>query len=175
MRLTIILACLLLFIGCKKTKKMKLGDTYQGGKIAYLDATGEHGMIVSLSDLISQCAWGCNGIEIIGADGAKYGNGQQHTNDILQGCNQVNSAAKICDNYSVDGYSDWFLPSIEELQIIYDNRVILNVGNSPGTPPFYWSSTEYNANNAKGFSFSSGVAAYSAKNNLYTVLAVRYF
>jgi hypothetical protein len=173
MRLTIILACLLLFIGCNKTKKMKLGDTYQGGKIAYLDASGEHGMIVSPSDLISQCEWGCNGIEIIGADSTKYGYGKENTNDILLGCNQVSSAAKICDNYSVGGYSDWFLPSIDELQIIYDNRVVLNI-DVIGISPFYWSSTEYNANNAKGFSFS-GTAAYSAKNNLYSVLAVRYF
>jgi hypothetical protein len=169
-----LLACLLLFIACNKTKKLKLGDTYEGGKIAYLDATGEHGMIVSPSDLISQCEWGCSGNEIMGADSTKYGDGQQNTNEILMGCNQVNSAAKICDNYSVNSYSDWFLPSIDELQIIYDNRVVLNVGNSAGTSPFYWSSTEYNANNARGFSFS-GVAAYSAKNNLYSVLAVRYF
>ncbi len=173
MRLIIILACLLLFISCNKTKKMKLGDPYQGGKIAFLDATGEHGMIVSPSDLISQCEWGCNGNEINGAESTKYGSGQQNTNDILIGCNQVNSAAKICDNYSVDNYSDWFLPSINELQIIYDNRVVLNI-DAIGTSTFYWSSTEYNANNAKGFSFS-GTSAYSAKNNLYSVLAIRYF
>ena len=43
--------------------------------------------------------------------------------------------------YSLSTYSDWFLPSLDELQLMYDNLHVFTVGGFANLS--YWSSTEY--------------------------------
>ncbi len=62
--------------------------------------------------------WGCDGIEI-GANGTEVGTGVQNTADILAGCNEDGIAARIVENYELNGFKDWFLPSLEELSLLY--------------------------------------------------------
>lgn len=50
-------------------------------------------------------------------------------------------AALLCDRYSTNGYSDWFLPSKEELQYIYINLAGAKLGDFTNTE--YWSSTVF--------------------------------
>jgi|GEM_PF-965110 len=73
-------------------KAFTIGDKYGGGKVAFIDATGQHGLIAAEADL---------------PGGNKY---------------TWNAAKKACKELKENGYNDWFLPSKEELNQLYHNR-----------------------------------------------------
>ena len=127
-----------------------IGDTYQGGIVFWLDGNGG-GLIAAPSDQV-QTGWGCYGNAISGADGTAIGTGQQNTIDIEAGCATPNTAADICANYTDGTYSDWFLPSKDELNEMYSNigqGNVLGLGNVGGFANYiYWSSTEIDNSSA---------------------------
>jgi len=144
----------------------------------WLDGSGG-GLVVSVVDQSTSAQWGCYGTSILGANGTGIGTGAQNTVDIEAGCSTAGTAADICANLIMNGYSDWFLPSSGELQEIYNNRVIINTtaannaGTSFGTNN-YWSSRERNSSFAyyRGF---NGYSFYDTKGVNYRVRAVRAF
>jgi hypothetical protein len=165
-----------------------IGQTYGGGKIFYIDGTGIHGLIVSAADvnlkgtssttsLISSLGqnalvpWGCLNTNITGADGSAIGTGQQNTIDILAGCSTSGTAAYICANLVLNGYTDWFLPSKDEIYQLYLQRA--TIGGLAGQ---YWSSTEYNYQQAwwQGFDAANGQQVWY-KDEGMRVRAVRAF
>jgi hypothetical protein len=154
-----------------------VGQTYQGGIIAYLDGTGIHGLIAAPIDQ-SDSQWGCYGNQIPGADANCFGCGEQNTADILNNCNNVYSAAYACNALVLGGYSDWYLPSLWELNKLYENRQL--IGGFQTTEVvvadcWYWSSTEWDANYGRFVNFSNGFNGNFYKNNSINVRAVRKF
>lgn len=128
------------------TPTYSIGQNYGGGIIFYIDCTGQHGLISSTTDLASNgIIWGCYGSMINGADSSNIGSGMQNTIDIVLGCGDVNFAAKICDNLVLNGYSDWYLPSDEELRYMFMRSPTYGLNLNTN---YYWSSTEYSNNNA---------------------------
>ena len=124
--------------------------------------------------------WGCYGTSILGADGMMIGTGAQNTNDIEAGCTTSATAADICANYTDGTYSDWFLPSKDELNEMYLNigqGNALGLGNIGGfANDGYWSSNEVCDPIYAGFQFfGSGYQKYNYKDNRYYVRAVRAF
>lgn len=158
-----------------------IGQPYQGGVIAYVFQPGDpgydqnvpHGIITTESDFSNTYAWGCGGGTINGADILAVGYGLQNTLDILSGCPYTTIAAYQCNNLVHGGYSDWHLPSRDELTILYQNRVA--IGGFLGG--YHWSSTEWNydASFAWVRDFSTGYSGNGGKNGSYRVRAVRYF
>lgn len=52
-------------------------------------------------------------------------------------------AAKLCDDYALNGFNDWFLPSLDELELMYEELYLDGVGDfNAGSN--YWSSSEVN-------------------------------
>ncbi len=149
------------------------GITWEGGLIFYLDASGLHGLIAAPSDQIS-ADWGCYPSVISGADGTAIGTGNQNTMDIVAGCPTIGIAAEICWNLSLNGYTDWYLPSKDELGLMYTNLYLAGKG-SFGTTLYYWSSSEYNINYSYRLNFSGGVSGTSLKNSTQYVRAIRAF
>ncbi len=149
------------------------GITWEGGLIFYLDATGQHGLVAAASDQPST-DWGCYPSEISGADGTAVGTGNQNTLDIVANCLTIGVAAEVCSSLVFNGYSDWFLPSKDELGLMYTNLYLAGKG-SFGTTLFYWSSSEYNINYSYRLNFSGGVSGTSLKNSTQYVRPVRAF
>ena len=157
-----------------------VGTTYQGGIIFYLDGNGG-GLIAAPSDQ-GNAEWGCYGIFIGGADGTAIGTGAQNTIDIVNSnfCHASGSsiAANICDTLTLGGYSDWFLPSKDELNKMYwhigQGSQLGNIGGFANVD--YWTSSEEGFNNAWCQSFNYGYQFGNNKNNFsVSVRAVRAF
>ena len=165
--------------GCVYTStcSLQIGQTYQGGIIFYLDGNGG-GLICDTQDL-ADAEWGCYGTNITGADGTAIGTGNQNTIDIEAGCITPGIAADICANYTDGTYSDWFLPSKDELNKMYLNigqGNALGLGNIGGfSSNNYWSSSEYNATKSKRQDFFNGYQGDSYKSDTLHVRAVRAF
>ena len=125
------------------------------------------------SDQSPSAEWGCYGVSISGADGITVGTGEQNTIDIEAGCATIGTAADICANLSLGGYSDWFLPSKDELNLMYTNLKVAGVGGF--AEDYYWSSSESNANFAWIQDFFSGGQYSTLKSSPLRVRAVRAF
>jgi len=125
------------------------------------------------SDQSTGVEWGCWGVLISGADGTAVGTGEQNTIDIEAGCAIPGTAADLCANLVLGGYSDWFLPSKDELNLMYENLKVAEVGDFADFS--YWSSSEYNASGAWNQHFSGGSQNPNGKNGTERVRAVRAF
>lgn len=167
---------------------LNIGDTYAGGIIFYLDPSGQGGLVAANTD-VPQAIWGCHGTDITGAEGEIIGTGNQNTQDILAGCTTPDIAADLCTNFISNGFSDWYLPSIDELSEMYYNIGQGATGannNIGGFTSFdqgrYGSSTEGTPVQCRIISFatgsgasSSGGSAYLSKNGTLNVRPIRAF
>jgi hypothetical protein len=158
-----------------------IGESALGGKIAYILQPGDpgyiagqfHGLVAAPSDQPQNPIWGCRLINIPGAAGTALGTGNQNTIDIIAACATPGIAARQCGNLVLNGFSDWFLPSIDELQKLYINRVAIGGFTVFG----YWSSTDDGGlQAARAWSFGIIGRQYDEFRNLtLNVRAVRAF
>ena len=172
-----------------------VGEVFGGGVVfhVYRGADGlEHGLIVSLADLSTGMAWTNLFVIGIGENAQSSWNGQANSEAIVNQAGHNQSAAQLCFDYeSTDGFDDWYLPSIDELTLLFNtrfdvNRVLNMVGEEfamlDETQDFnylhYWSSTEINNNEAWRFSFTPGANDFShfaQKSSINNVRAIRSF
>lgn len=162
-----------------------VGELYGGGVVFWVDHTGEHGLILSLKDLTTGVVWSDVESTLVGTSDW---DGAGNTFYITMQSGHTTGAAKLCEDYTNDDYgtgiySDWYLPSIAELNHVWNNfydlqKAITDYENS-SVPPirqtYYWSSTELNASRAWRFSFGFGYTGYGEKNTQNYVRAVRAF
>jgi len=153
------------------------GELMEGGMVFYVDETGQHGLVSAMEDL-GYFEWGCNGTGILGADGQAIGTGYQNTLDIVSGCSETNTAAFNALNSSTEGYTDWCLPSKDELIEMYntigDGGPEGNIGGFSDN--VYWSSSEINNSNASTIYFSNGNSSYNQfRVNTNAVRVIRDF
>jgi hypothetical protein len=74
-------------------------------------------------------------------------------------------------SYTGGGYSDWFLPSIDELNLMYQQKLVIgNLANN-----WYWSSSESGASVARFMAFNDGGQGDYYKAYSCLVRAVRAF
>lgn len=148
------------------------GDTGPaGGIVFYITDGGAHGLEAAPADQSAGAQWGCYGTPITGADGTATGTGAQNTADIIAGCGEASIAAQVADAYTLNGYDDWFLPSKDELNLLYLQKDV--VGGFAGG--YYWSSSEDDSGSAWYQVFDVGFQSLNNKGTMLRVRAVRAF
>lgn len=181
-----------------------IGEEFGGGVIfqIYQDRQGvDHGLIVSKQDIgysyEYEQIW--NGMtptsETRVVDSSKVYNwcpvindyvklvkasnlrdGLKNSNLIIE--NTESSAAAICLNLTENGFDDWYLPAIEELNFLFrSKKEVFSTTEQNATimEGLYWSSTEINDRNAWSLNFSSGTKIETKKQEKRNIRAIRAF
>ena len=161
---------------------LSIGNYYQGGQIAYIlvsgdpgyDANVQHGLIAATIDQISGMKWYNLSYTTTGATGTALGTGLSNTNTIItsQGARSNSYAAGFARSYTGGGYTDWYLPSKDELAKLYAMK-LLGFGGFTGN--FYWSSSEVDAVYAWYQDFNNGVQDKPGKGDVLSIRAIRAF
>lgn len=152
------------------TDKFYLGQDTLGGIVYYIYKGSDqlqHGLIVNKTE--STAVWQASGTT---TNAIRSWDGTYNT------ALMTNSAAATYVNGLGAG---WYLPSIDELSLLWHNRFTTNKALNAGTftllsnTAHYWSSTEYYTTNAFLFLFANGYAFTNGKSNTGSVRAVRAF
>ena len=163
-----------------------IGEAFGGGVIFHLwkDNAGiEHGLIVDKTDLSTTQAWSNIDATLIGSLAQSSWDGLSNSNAIVGQAGHTSSASALCLNSSNGAQSDWYLPAIDELSLLWHSRFNVNkslsaIGGAtvlPNSQP-YWSSTESDYSSALDFNFFDGAANPSGyKGYTLYVRAVRAF
>jgi hypothetical protein len=159
-----------------------------GGFVFYISDGGLHGLEAAPVDQSEGSAWGCDGDDVSGAVDTDIGTGAQNTEAIVSfGCDFGNpDAALAATGYELNGYDDWFLPSKDELDLLWTNLADSdgddsNSGpadpNNPGgfASGSYWSSSQGNSTFARSQYFDDGDQFVNFKYHSFSVRAVRAF
>lgn len=156
-----------------------IGDTGPaGGLIFYInpnyETDGWRYLEASLNDQSDNIQW-YNGTYVkTGPTATAVGTGKANTQKIVSVQGDGSYAAKLCDDLTINGYDDWFLPSKDELNEMYVNLDLKGLAGFQ--PDKYWSSTEHNADNAWFLNFHTGVEYNNFEKFLkFRVRAIRAF
>ena len=160
---------------------LQIGDMYQGGMIFYLDGNGGGLIMSDVSPSAFTHMWGCMG-QAVGTY-TSIGMGYNNTQLILGHCPQNAYAAISCYNYTGGGYTDWFLPSKDELELMYLNIKAVGLDqnlNNPIQDYPYWSSSEPMGTGGAAAvawycNMTSGQMAHYSKSNPFYVRPIREF
>jgi hypothetical protein len=166
------------------TISLSIGQSYQGGKVAYIlvkgdpgyDVNTQHGIIAATSDQCDQLIrikWDKGIYTNTEATGTAIGTGFSNTNKIIasQGEPAISYAAGLARAYTGGGYTDWYLPSNDELEkVSYTREIIGGFVNY-----YYWSSSEVDLSIARYQTFFSGKQETTKKGERAIVRAIRSF
>ena len=151
-----------------------LGEAFNGGIIYYLykGSDGlEHGLIVALTES-TPLAWQTTGT-LVNANRTEDG---AYNTALMTGSPVAAYIATLG--------TGWYLPSVDELGLLFYNRYSAQKGLRLGgntllqwnsLSAWYWSSSEYDASYAFRYSFLEGIADQNIKTTACYVRAVRAF
>lgn len=157
------------------TSEYSIGQEFEGGKIFYIDNTGLHGLIAATTDQSTGIPWAyVTNSPVPDGTSNDIGTGSVNTDHIItQNSSQgTQYAASLARAYNGGGYSDWYLPSKDELDQMYLERA--SIGVFPGD--HYWSSSEDGAwSTACLMYWTAGVSSSVTKSTTSSVRAIRSF
>jgi len=118
------------------------------------------------------------------ATGTEVGTGKTNTTLIVNAQGDGSYAAKLCDDLSITNngvvYDDWFLPSIDELYLMYQNLYVPGISGFVVVDDYYWSSSEEVSGDGPLYAQilyfnGSGTIGWTSKSALLPVRAARAF
>jgi len=162
--------------------RYEVGDYAQGGVVFWVDETGQHGLVAAYRDSGHSPIQWYNGTDTnTGAIGYRLFAGESNTILIIasQGPDLWDYAAGICIGYN-NTYSDWYLPSAYELEVMFSNKAAIDAtalanGGTAIAEDLYWSSTRYENGRARVVDFGSGSLIARMKSEANRVRPVRAF
>ena len=136
-------------------------------------------LVLDTNNLSTSASWGLNGTDVANCESTW--DGIANTTSMISAGAAVGTAAVLCDNSNNNGKSDWYLPAIDELNIVLNNRFSISQGISDASGTqlgfnTYWSSTESNSTSAYLLFFGNFYPiANTTKPLSYYVRAIRKF
>jgi hypothetical protein len=129
------------------TASPNIGQFFRGGLVFYVDETGQHGLTCATTEQ-STARWDNGEYLTTNASGTAVGTGQSNTTAIINVQGVGTYSASICNDYIITAegvtYDDWFLPSKDELMLMYTKLKVAGLGGfSDAGGQAYWSSSEY--------------------------------
>tara|TARA_B100000925_G_scaffold70299_1_gene48711 strand:- start:666 stop:1976 length:1311 start_codon:yes stop_codon:yes gene_type:complete len=129
----------------RKIVKFKIGDFFGGGIIFHIFKNGENALVCDIKDLGKVKFGDVIDKEKQVKNAESIGTGRQNTMNLHKRFKNP-EAANLCVKSKAQGYDDWYLPSIDELNEMYLNKSIidstsLSNGGSVFVKNCYWSST----------------------------------
>lgn len=168
-----------------------VGEIFGGGIVFLVYDNGNHGLVASLHDLDggNGVLWGDGGTNVPNCESMT--DGLSNTTAVMNANLAPGYAASLCDTFSAGGFTDWYLPSLRELDALAAQDVLIDLildnDNNPqttgfvqeNTPPTYgryWSSTEQDMALAWFYYFPQTQAYRANKNSsFHRVRAIRAF
>ena len=158
---------LVLIISCNdggtgevSSKTYAIGETGPSGVgiVFYITDGGLHGLEAAPYDQITSTVWISGGSTqtTLNNTATEIGTGMENSKAITDQTGHTGSAAQVCRDYNGGGFSDWFLPSKDELNQLYMQKGIVGRFTSSA---YYWSSSERYSYSAWVQYFDSGVQA----------------
>jgi uncharacterized protein (TIGR02145 family) len=146
------------------------GRIFDEGIIISLDIEDGGGLLCSMSD-IGEAEWGCMGFPT-GATAVSYGTGKYNTAQIMENCLTSMIAASECRYYNSGWFTDWYLPSQDEMLMIFArSEYITNLSTDS-----YWTSSESITNPENlAIGVQQGSIIESDKSYIYWLRPVRHF
>jgi hypothetical protein len=154
---------------------LSIGDTCQGGIIFYLDDSGCHGLVAKATDELGFYKWYSIKFNTWTFESRIFDGAQNTKKSIALDSNNSSTcpAASICENLISGGYTDWYLPSKDELDMMYVNLHVQNLGGF--ATYYYWSSSEIDNDYAWFQNFLNGIQNFTNEAKFFYVRAVRAF
>jgi len=154
----------------------KVGEPGPAGGLVFYDkgktTKGWRYLEAAPQDASSGIQW-YNGSNVDVKTDTKIGSGKANTEAIIAAQGSGSYAATLCRDLTTGGFSDWFLPSKDELNLLHTVRATNGQGGFAKAD--YWSSSQLNDSFAWGQLFGDGGQFYYNKEGEAFVRAVRAF
>ncbi len=173
---------------CEYTAPFAIGDTGPAEGIVFYDkgyySKGWRYMEAMPQDL-APAQWGCASAAIPSTGITTVGSGKKLSSLVASyhdsidyyvnpgSCNSANDGSVAAKAALLQPGARWFLPSEDELALLYLNLHQAGLGNFNNS--LYWSSTSAGAGEAKAFNFATGAAEATSKTQSLKIRAIRYF
>ena len=157
------------FYNCDGSLKIEVGDVGYGGIVFYVDEV-EGFALVAYENELGDYYWGCGTNDVFTS--SSIGSGFQNTSNITSSCPETAASVAVQVNPNF-GFNDWYLPSLEELEVLWQTlwqpeNLLANYTNNS-----YWSSSQANVSSAWFIYFEDGEISNTSKGNQSGVIPIR--